>query len=301
MNPEELKAGLKGIFPPIATALTEAEDFDEEGMRRLVQYLLEAGVHGLFVLGSTGEFATFTTGERQRIVEIVVGEVSGKVPVLANATDVGTKKTIENARIVAASGADAVILMVPYYFTHTAAEVISHFRHVLSAVDVPIFIYNNPFSTKFNITPDIVGELAKEDRIVGIKDSSNDFEQFQELLRMFRGSKDFKVFQGEEANLAPGILLGAAGAVLTIANVVPKLCVEIYEAGSAGDIEKASLLQDKLMSVFDILQVSGTLTNGSAIGGVKAALASLGICGSGGRCYIGTDFRPERLRMTQKD
>ncbi len=279
MNLEEFKARLKGIYPPIATALTEDEEFDEQGMRRLIRYLLDAGVHGLFVLGTTGESATFTTAQRQRIIEVVVDEVSGKVPVMANVTDIGTKKTIENARIAADSGADAIILMVPYYFTHTAPEVISHFRDVLSAVDLPIFMYNYPFTTNFNMTPDFVGQLAEEDRIVGIKDSSNDFEQFQELLRMFRGSQDFKVFQGEESQLAASILLGADGAVMTANNVAPKLSVEIYEAASAGDIQKASLLQDKLMTAFDILQVSGTLTSGSAIGGVKAALSCLGICG----------------------
>ncbi len=273
VNLEELKGRVKGIYPPIATPLTETEEFDEQGMRRLVQYLLESGVHGLFVLGSTGEFATFTPAERQRIIEVVVDEVDGKVPVLANATEVGTKKTIESARMVAGSGADAMVLMVPYYFTHTASEVLHHFREVTSSVDIPVFLYNNPFSTKFNLTPEMVQELSQEERIVGIKDSSNDFAQFQELLRRFRGSKDFKVFQGEELHLAPSVLLGASGAVLTIANVVPKLCVEIYEAGLAGDIERAFSLQDRLAKAFEICQVS------SAIDAVKAALALRGICG----------------------
>ena len=106
MNLEALKGRVKGIFPPIATPLTETEAFDEQGMRRLVDYLLESGVHGLFVLGSTGEFATFTQAERQRIIEVVVDETAGRVPILANATEVGTKKTVDSARVVAEAGAD---------------------------------------------------------------------------------------------------------------------------------------------------------------------------------------------------
>ena len=279
MNLEALKGRVKGIFPPIASPLTETEAFDEQGMRRLVQYLLESGVHGLFVLGSTGEFATFTQAERQRVIDVVVDEVAGRLPILANATEVGTKKTVESARVVAGTGADAMVLMVPYYFRHTPSEVLRHFREVTASVDIPGFIYNNPNSTKFNLTPEMVEELSQGGRIVGIKDSSHDFAQFQELLRRFKGSKDFKVFQGEEHHLAASILLGAAGAVLTVANVVPKLCVALYEAGVNGDIERAISLQDRLMKAFKICHVSSALMPGSAIGGVKAALALRGICG----------------------
>ena len=110
-------------------------------------------------------------------------------------------------------------------------------------------------------------------------DSSHDFAQFQELLRKFEGSKDFKVFQGEEHHLAASIPFGAAGAVLTVANVVPKLCVALYEEGVNREIERAISLQDRLMKAFKICHVSGALTAGSAIGGVKAALALRGICG----------------------
>ncbi len=279
MNLEALKGRVKGIFPPITTPLTETEEFDEQGMRRLVQYLIDSGVHGLFVLGSTGEFATFTQAERQRIIEVVVDEAAGRVPILANATEIGTKKTVQSARMVAETGADAMVLMVPFYFTHTASEVMRHFKDVTASVDLPAFIYNNPESTKFNLTPEMLEELCQEGRIVGIKDSSNDFAQFQELLRRFKGSKDFEVFQGEEHHLAASILLGAAGAVLTVANAVPKLCVALYEAGVNGEIERAFSLQDRLMKAFGMFQIPGALTAGSAIGGVKAALALRGICG----------------------
>ena len=275
MKYEALKERLKGIFPPIATPLTESEEFDEQGMRNLVQYLLGQGVHGLFVLGSTGEFAAFTSAERRRIIEVVVDEAAGRVPILANATEVGTKKTIETAKRVAALGADAMVLMVPFYFRHRTPEVLLHFREVSSAVDLPIFMYNNPGSTKFNITPDIVAELSEGERFVGIKDSSRDFSQFQDLLRNFKGSKDFKVFQGEEDDLAGSILMGASGAVLTLANVLPKLCVDIYESGIKGDIEGAFSSHSLLMRAFKAFQAQDV----SAISVVKAVLEARGICG----------------------
>lgn len=270
MSPEELLENVRGIYPPIATPLTEDREFDEDGMRRLVRYLLDGGVHGIFTLGSTGEFPMFTLDEKRRIVEVVVEAVEGRVPVMAGAADTGTKRVVRNVKAFEGMGVDCVVVTPPYYYVHSQEEIIRHFRKVLKQTSLPVFIYNN-LRNNVNIEPDTVSELAKNERIIGIKDSSGYFNQFQELIRRFRNSERFKVFQGEDDYLAASFLLGADGAILTFSNLAPRLCVDIYEATLKGDVKRAIGTQSKLTYL---------LINLSNIVNLKSALNLMGICGT---------------------
>ena len=240
---------LRGIIPPIATPLDSRERVDEPGLRRLVDYLLRAGVHGVFVMGSTGEFAFLTEEERQRGVHIVVDQVASRVPVLVGCGAESTRKAIANAAVAAQAGAQALVLMPTYYLPATQTEIVAHFRRFVDATDLPCVVYNIPLCTVTSITPETAALLFDMPRVIGMKDSSDDFWLFQRLLALRRKRKNIVLFQGSENNLAASLLLGADGGVLGIANVLPSFCVQMYQAASQGKVERVRALNEKLHRV----------------------------------------------------
>lgn len=240
---------LRGIIAPIATPLDTRERVDEAALRRLVDYLLGDGVHGIFVMGSTGEFAFLTSQERKRGIEIVVDQVGGRVPVLVGCGAESTTKAIANAAIAAEAGAQALVLMPTYYLPPTQAEVIAHFRRFLEATDLPCIVYNIPLCTVSSIEPETAAALFDLSGVVGMKDSSDDFWLFQRLLAVRQSKKNVVLFQGSENNVAASLLIGADGGVLGIANVLPGLCVQMYQAAVEGKTERVRALDGKLQRV----------------------------------------------------
>ncbi len=240
---------LRGIIPPIATPLDARERVEEGALRRLVDYLLGEGVHGIFVMGSTGEFALLAAQERRRAIEIVVDQVRGRVPVLAGCGAASTSQAIANAAVAAEAGAQALVLMPTYYLPPTQAEIVVHFQRFLKATDVPCLVYNIPLCTSTSIQPETAAALFDLPGVVGMKDSSDDFWLFQRLLALRRSRKDVVLFQGSENNVAVSLLLGADGGVLGIANVLPGFCVQMYEAAARGEVERVRALNDKLHRV----------------------------------------------------
>lgn len=263
---------LRGIIPPIATPLLPDERVDERGLRRLVRHLLDAGVHGLFVNGSMGGFALLTDREQRRAVEIVLQEVNGRVPVIAGASETGTRRVIAKAREMARAGADFLSVLPPYYFRLTQESALRFFQEIARAVERPLFIYNNPTLVGFSLEVATVLELSREPTIVGIKESDPRCERWLELLRSFREREDFTILLGTERLMPVALLLGADGIVGGLHNVAPRLAVDLYEAARCGDYVRALALQERLTQLWRIFEF------GEIWGGLEAALQYLGLC-----------------------
>ncbi len=249
---------LHGIIPPMCTPLTGDGEVDIPSVHTLVEYLLAGGVHGVFALGSTGEFASLTGRQRQTLLEATVAAVRGRVPVIAGILDTSTARCIENGLAARAAGADAVVLAPIYYFRSSQAEIIDHFR----AVNVKL-----EFAT--------VVQLAKEGVIVGLKDSSGATEAFRRVLIATRNISGFRAFTGSELIVDACLRMGAAGSVPGLANVFPAEYVQIYDMARAGDWDAAAAMQERLLACFFELITQGDggySASASALGGFKTGL-----------------------------
>jgi len=279
MTIDELRNRLQGIYPAVPTPLTPAGSLDEKGLRRLTAHLLEGGVHGLWVMGSGGSYVTYSPGERQAVIRVVLQETGGRIPVLAGAGECGTRKAIETLAAVADVGADAAFVTTPYYFIHDQAELRGYFDSIAEDSTLPFVVYNNPINTQNGLTVETVAYLARQERILGVKDSSCDFGFFQRLVQRLKSFPDFRIFQGGEFLVAPSLLLGADGAIFGLANVVPRLCVSLYRAAKNQDVNQVIQLQEDFLQVLEVEDIHGRGNDRSFLGGIQAALELLGICG----------------------
>ncbi|MFN3421256.1 MAG: dihydrodipicolinate synthase family protein [Armatimonadota bacterium] len=262
-----------GIIPPIATPLNGREEVDEPSLRSLVRYLLQTGVHGIFVLGSTGEFAHLTDSEKKRAIDIVVSEVNGKVPILVGVAEAGTKRSILWAKEAEKFGANGVVAAPPFYYPLTESEVENHYRALASECNLPILLYHIPSTTKVRFSVDLVERLSELPNIVGIKDSTGDLAFVFTLLDRMRG-RDFAVFQGHDYLVAPSLLYGAQGAINSLANLVPSWFVAIYDAAQKGDAASAMDWQQKINKLSTQLETMPLLP------AIKASLHIKGLTAS---------------------
>ena len=236
---------VKGIIPAMVTPLDRNEEIDEAGIRGIINYLIDSGVHGIFVCGSQGESYALTDDEKKRVIEISVDEVNGRVPVYAGTGAVTTKMTIELSRYAVDVGADAVTIVTPYFIKPSQDELYMHYKHIAESVDSPILIYNNPGRTNVNLEAETVKKLAEIDNIVGIKDSSGDLTLTAQYI--MKCPDEFAVLAGRDSLILETLLYGGKGAVAATANVAPRLVVGIYENFIKGDLEKARELQFKIL------------------------------------------------------
>jgi 4-hydroxy-tetrahydrodipicolinate synthase len=236
---------VRGIIPAVLTPLKGNYELDEEGLREIIKYLIENGVHGLFVCGSQGEAYALRDEERKRVIEVTVGEVNGRVPVYAGTGGVTTRNVIELSKYALDVGADAVSIVTPYFIRPSQDELFEHYKKIAESVDIPILLYNNPGRTGVNLDAATVSRLAEVDNIVGIKDSSGDLTLTAEYICSC--PKDFAVIAGRDSLILATLMYGGKGAIAATANIVPKLVVGIYESFVKGDIEKARELQFKLL------------------------------------------------------
>lgn len=239
---------LRGVFTALVTPFTEDGSLAESTLRRLVRRQVEGGVAGLVPVGTTGEAATLDPDEHQRVVEIVVDEVRQgprTVPVIAGAGTNSTRKTLELARRCRSAGADALLLVTPYYNKPPQAGLRAHYRTVAEAVDLPVVLYNVPGRTGVNLAPDTVLELAEEDPFVAVKEASGDLDQVSEILR--GRPEDFAVLSGDDSLTLPLVSLGGDGVIAVVANEAPALLVEMVEAALAGERDRAARLHARLL------------------------------------------------------
>lgn len=234
----------KGIVPAMVTPFNRDESLNEQALRDLTRHLIAGGVHGLFAVGSQGEFWALDFEEKKRIIEIVAAEAGGRVPVYAGTGATSTREAIRTTQMAAAAGADAVSVITPFFISPNADELFAYYTAIARASTVPVLLYNNPGRTGVNMSPDLVARLSKVDNIVGIKDSSGDMTQTGEYIR--RCSPQFSVLAGRDTMILSTLVYGGKGAIAATANVAPQLIVEIYNAFQAGDMQRALDAQYRL-------------------------------------------------------
>lgn len=269
----------EGVIPPVVTPLNEDRSFDGESFARNVERLLVAGVHGLFVLGSSGEVA-FSTRERRREVLAATREVvAGRVPVLAGVIDTQTERVIEHVRDAEEFGADAIVATAPFYALGGEAQVERHFRALREATDLPIFAYDIPVCVHTKLSVDLLMRLGHDGVIQGLKDSSGDDVSFRFLARRnAREGHPLALFTGHEVVVDGAYMAGADGSVPGLANVDPDGYVRQWNAFRAGDWEAVRAEQDRLADLMELVLVTkGVSGYGAGVGGFKTALRLLGV------------------------
>ncbi|OOO25082.1 dihydrodipicolinate synthase family protein [Rhizobium sophoriradicis] len=269
----------KGVVPPVITPLNKDYTVDYPSYTRVLENLIEAGCHGLFVLGSTSEVIFHDEQTRREIIEHSAKVINGRVPLIVGVIDPTTDRVINHARIAKSAGADAVVVTAPFYTVTSQAETIDHFRYIRDAVDVPLIAYDIPVCVHLKLQRQTTVTLAKEGTIIGIKDSSGDDGNFRYVLLDLADNKDVFLMTGSEIVVDTALLMGAHGVVPGIANVDPHGYVRLWNAAQRGDWVAARKEQERLCRLFEIVWVgAGRVSGGAAgIGAFKAAMKSLGI------------------------
>lgn len=266
---------IKGVVVPLVTPFNDDESLDEGALRVIVDYLIDAGVHGLFPSGSQGELYALSGQEKMRVMEIVAEQANGRAFVMPSTGAVTTRESIELTRYAQSIGADAVSVITPYFIQPSAQEQIEHFARICDAVQIPVLAYNNPARTNVNFTPAMATAVAdRATNFVGIKDSSGDLTNTLDYMQ--RCPPGFRVFVGRDTLIYAALCCGCTGAVAATANVAPELVVGIYTAYQEGDLERSLDLQHRL----DPLRHAFSLGSFPVV--VKDAMELLGL--PAGRC-----------------
>lgn len=261
---------LRGIIPPVVTPMTADQELDLPGLRAVIDYQLAAGVHGIFVLGTTGEFYALDDREKQAVVAAAVEHCRGRAPVYAGTGAETTREVLRLTKMAEKEGAVGVSVITPYFLKPTQAELVDHFRRVAESTSVAVVLYNNPATCGgVSIDPDTCAKLAAVPNIVGIKDSSGDLQNTIEILRQ-TPRDTFAVLNGRDTLIFSALQMGAQGAIPASCNIAPALCVGIYEAFTKGDLTAAQGYQARLHGV------RMAMTLGTGNGAVKEAMALLG-------------------------
>ncbi|OGP76802.1 MAG: 4-hydroxy-tetrahydrodipicolinate synthase [Deltaproteobacteria bacterium RBG_16_49_23] len=234
----------KGIIPAMVTPITSEGKINVEALRKLTNYLIEGEVHGLFPVGSQGEFYALTFEEKKRIIEVVVDETRGRVPVYAGTGAITTREAIALTKMAEAAGVSAVSVLTPFFIHPNETELFEFYSAVAKSTRLPVLLYNNPGRTGINISANLVVQASKVENIVGIKDSSGDLTLTAEYIR--KTGETFSVLAGRDTLIYGTLCYGGKGAIAATANVAPKVIVEIYEAFMAGDMKRSLEAQFRL-------------------------------------------------------
>lgn len=246
-----------GIIPAMVTPLTKEQTINEPVTRQLINRLIRAGVHGIFALGTNGEFHLLSAEEKVRLARIIVEEVNGRVPVIVGTGGIGTQDVITLSAQMKEIGADAVSVITPYFIPQTQEELLYHYEKIAGSVDLPIILYNIPGRTGVSLNVETVAKLAKVPNIIGIKDSSGKLENVQQYIEATK-DEDFSVLVGTDSLILKTLLAGGVGAVAGTANLLPELVVSIYDHWRAGNLDEAQKAQELLQPLRDSFQY-GTL------------------------------------------
>jgi len=285
---------LRGIIPAVITPFTVDEQVDEPAFRKVLNLMVDHGVHGLFPVGTGGEFSTLTLDEKKRLTDIAVKEVAGRAFVMPNVGAITTAESVVLARHAEAVGCDAVSAVTPFFLKPSQDELFEHYRTICAAVKLPVLAYNIPERTGgVALSVATVARLAREvPNFAGIKDSTGDLSNSVEFLQATPAG--FRVFMGRDTLIFGALLYGCAGAVAATANVAPALAVGIYQAVEVGDLAKARELQAKLAPVRKLFGI------GSHPAGLKEAMVQLGMIECG-RCRRPTlDITPAQKAEVTK-
>jgi 4-hydroxy-tetrahydrodipicolinate synthase len=260
---------IHGIVPPVVTPFKPDESLDLPRLKTHIDWQIKSGVHGIFVLGTTGECCSLDEREKQEIVVTAVAHVNKRVPVFAGTGAETTREAVRLTRMAEKEGVDGVSIITPYFIMPNQNEIADHYRRIAEQSALPIVLYSNPATCGgLKIEPETVGRLAEIKNIRAIKDSSGDLQNFIETVKLV--PNDFSVLIGRDTLICASLIFGGKGAVPASCNVAPAYCVAIYEAFQRGDLEVAKAAQARLSPV----RIS--LTLGTAPGPVKVAMKLIG-------------------------
>jgi 4-hydroxy-tetrahydrodipicolinate synthase len=236
----------KGVIPALVTPLDKNGNLMEDALRKVIDYTISGGVHGLFILGSSGEIYGLTAEQKRCVVEVTVDHTAGRVPVYCGASEITTRDCIQTAQMVEeVGGVAALSVLTPYFMAPTQSELADHFKAIAKSTKLPIILYGNEARTQVKIEVKTCEELSKVDNIIGIKDSSGDMTRMAEYLRV-TNRETFSVLAGRDTLIYAGLCHGGSGAIASTGNIAPKLVSEIYNTFVAGDLQKSLELQFKL-------------------------------------------------------
>ena len=264
----------KGLMPAMVTPFDERGEVDLEATEAVVERFIEAGVDGISPLGSTGEFSHLTGDERKRFAEEVVRIVGGRVPLVVGVGAAGTKEMVELARHAEGAGADAVLVVSPFYWKVGEEALFRHFAAVAESVNIPVLVYNLPMLTGIDLSPSLIARIAAEcPNAVGLKDTVTEYFHTVGVLReVERVRPDFSVLSGWEDLILPSLLAGADGSICAFANVAPELFVELVRSAQSGALGRAAELHRRVLSLLALGAYSDP-----PIGAIKLAMKKLGV------------------------
>lgn len=267
---------LSGVIPPLATPLTDADTLDGAGLEKLINHVLGGGVHGLFLLGTTGEGPSLSKRIQYEMVKESTRIINHRVPVLVGISDASFIESIRLAEHAAECGADAVVLAPPYYFPAGQPELLEYLKDIAPRLPLPLFLYNMPAMTKVDIEVGTLLRAAEIENIIGFKDSSGNMIRFHEYIQVLRERRDFSLFMGPEELMGEAVLFGGNGGVTGGANIHPRLFVDLYEAAARRDMDAVTRLQNEVYNLRRIYSC-GRFTS-TFIKGMKCSLSLMGIC-----------------------
>jgi len=274
----------QGIFPALVTPFTREGEVNLEELRRVACFHVEKGVDGFFVCGTMGEGPLMSVGQRKLVAETVMEEVGSRASIIVHAGTTNTEEAVELAEHAEEIGAHAVGVVSPYYFKPDLEGLVEHYRIVSESVGIPVFVYNIPSLTGFNLTPPMVAKLCELPNIIGVKDSSRDLIQIREIMET--APKKITVINGADNLIFAALMVGVDGQISGMANVAPELFVGLYKAYKAGEHSKGLKLQK------DINSVIRALSGFPPIAPIKAALELRG---------VGAGFPKRPLRPLKPD
>ncbi|MEX3712392.1 4-hydroxy-tetrahydrodipicolinate synthase [Cytobacillus horneckiae] len=247
---------IQGAYPVLITPMDKEQSIDWQGVVNNVNYFIDQGVAGLVINGSTGEFVSLSKSERFQMVETVMNTVNGRVPVIVGTAAETTAETIEYTKQANAHGADCALIINPYYMKPKEREIYHHFKSVSEAVDIPIMLYNNPFTSGVDMSIELMLEIGRACKnVTHIKESSGDIRKARDLARMGKG--DFEVFCGAEELVMESYFVGATGWISVAGNIVPGLVTKMYNLFQEGEEEEAWKINDLILPLCEFLEGSG--------------------------------------------
>ncbi len=291
-------APLQGIIPPVITPLAEDDVLDQVAFDQVIERMIEGGVHGIFVLGTTGEGPALSQRLRRDVVLASAAAIRNRVPLLVGVTDTSLIDSLALADFAAEQGADGIVTAGPSYFPASQDDLLRYMEQFARDCELPTFLYNMPSHTKVSFAVETVRRLADIPTIVGVKDSSAQMLFFQELLSISAERPEFTILMGPEELLAQSVLLGANGGVCGGANLCPELYVGLYEAAVSGDLRQVMKLQHQVQRVSNNLYGIGEQPS-AYLAGLKAALACLGI-GNGRLAPPAASLLPEQRSLIEQ-
>jgi dihydrodipicolinate synthase/N-acetylneuraminate lyase len=292
-----MELSIMGIIPPVITPLINGNSIDVKGLEKLIEHIISGGVHGLFILGTTGEATSLSYEVRKELIKRTGELVNRRIPVVVGITDTSFYGSLEIAEYSEKTGMDAVVIAPPYYVPISQEEMREYLEDLVPRLPLPFLMYDMPSCTKMHMSIETIRK-AKELGAIGIKDSSGDMSYLFSIIREFKDSPEFSIITGTELFLPDTILHGGHGAVPGGANLFPGLFVDLYNASIERDLGKIAILRDKVMMIENTIYNVGKHKSG-IIKGIKCALSVMNICND----YVALPFRKfkeeERNRIEQ--